>query len=42
MHEVAIRPEIIHRVLARRGRLHLYERLDERRTAMLVIDMQNA
>ncbi|HZS66858.1 MAG TPA: cysteine hydrolase [Burkholderiales bacterium] len=42
MHEVAIRPEIIHRVIARRGRLHLYERLDARRTALLVIDMQNA
>ena len=42
MHEVAIRPEIIERVLARRGRLHLYERLDARRTALIVIDMQNA
>jgi len=28
MHEVAIRPEIIERVLARRGRLHLYDRLE--------------
>jgi ureidoacrylate peracid hydrolase len=42
MHEVAIRPEIIERVLARRGRLHLYDRLDARRTALVVIDMQNA
>ena len=42
MHEVAIRPQIIERVLARRGRLHLYDRLDARRTALLVIDMQNA
>ena len=42
MHEVAIRPEIIERVLARRGRLHLYERLDARRSALVVIDMQNA
>jgi len=42
MHEVALRPEIIERVLARRGRLHLYEQLDPRRTALLVIDMQNA
>jgi ureidoacrylate peracid hydrolase len=42
MHEVAIRPEIIERVLARRGRLHLFERLDPKRTALLVIDMQNA
>lgn len=42
MHEVAIRREIIERVLARRGRLHLYDRLDPRRTALVVIDMQNA
>jgi ureidoacrylate peracid hydrolase len=42
MHEVAIRKEIIERVLARRGRLHLFERLDAKRTALLVIDMQHA
>jgi ureidoacrylate peracid hydrolase len=42
MHEVAIRREIIERVLARRGRLHLFDRLDAKRTALLVIDMQNA
>ena len=28
--------------MARRGRLHLYDRLDPKRTALLVIDMQNA
>ena len=38
----AIRPEIVERVVARRGRLHLYDRLDPARTALLVIDMQNA
>jgi ureidoacrylate peracid hydrolase len=37
-----IRPEIVERVLVRRGRLHLFERLDPARTALLVIDMQNA
>lgn len=42
MHDVAIRREIIERVMARRGKLHLYERLDVRHTALLVIDMQNA
>jgi ureidoacrylate peracid hydrolase len=42
MHEVAFRREIIERVLARRGRLHLFDRLDAKRTALLVIDMQNA
>jgi ureidoacrylate peracid hydrolase len=40
--EVLIRQEIIDRVLARRGRLHLYDRLDPKRTALLIIDMQNA
>ena len=42
MHSLAIRPEIVERVLARRGRVHLYESLDARKTALLVIDMQNA
>jgi ureidoacrylate peracid hydrolase len=37
-----IRPEIVERVMARRGRLHLYDKLDPKRTALLVIDMQNA
>lgn len=41
-HRVAIRDAIVQRVLARRGRLHLYDALDPRRTALLVIDMQNA
>lgn len=37
-----IRPEIVERVVARRGKLHLFDRLDAKRTALLVIDMQNA
>ena len=41
MHNVTVRQEIIDRVLARRGRHHLFEALDPRRTALLVIDMQN-
>ena len=40
--EVLIRKEIIDRVMERRGRLHLYDRLDPKRTALVVIDMQNA
>lgn len=40
--KVEIRPAIVERVLARRGRLHLYDALDPRRSALLVIDMQNA
>jgi ureidoacrylate peracid hydrolase len=42
MHPTAIRPEIVERVNSRRGRLHLYDSLDARKTALLVIDMQNA
>ena len=37
-----IRKAIIDRVMQRRGRLHLYDRLDPKRTALVVIDMQNA
>jgi ureidoacrylate peracid hydrolase len=42
LHKVEIRREIVDRVLARRGKLHLFDALDPRRTALLVIDMQNA
>src|SRR5947209_7987330 len=42
MHGVEIRDAIVQRVLQRRGRLHLYDRLDRERTALVVIDMQNA
>src|SRR2546421_1136165 len=41
-HPVQIREAIVQRVLERRGRLHLFDRLDAKRTALLVIDMQNA
>jgi ureidoacrylate peracid hydrolase len=42
MRGVEIRKEIVERVLARRGRLHLFESLDPKRSALVVIDMQNA
>ena len=42
MHSVEIRKEIVDRVLARRGKLHLFDSLDPKKTALLVIDMQNA
>ncbi|HZO02321.1 MAG TPA: cysteine hydrolase [Burkholderiales bacterium] len=42
MHKVEIRKEIVARVLARRGKLHLFDALDPGRTALVVIDMQNA
>src|SRR3954470_12605599 len=41
-HRVAIRDAIVQRVLERRGRVRLFERLDRKRTALVVIDMQNA
>lgn len=41
MHDIEIRPEIIARVMARRGRLHLFDKLAPTKTALVVIDMQN-
>jgi ureidoacrylate peracid hydrolase len=41
MHNVEIRPKIVQRVLERRKRYHLFDRLDPRATALVVIDMQN-
>ena len=35
-----IRPHIVERVIARRGRLHWFDRLDAKATALVVIDMQ--
>lgn len=40
MHDIEIRAEIVDRVLARRGRYHLFDRLDPAETALVVIDMQ--
>lgn len=40
MHQAGIREEIIERVIARRGKLHLYDQFDPARTAVIVIDMQ--
>lgn len=41
MHNVTVRKKIIDRILARRGCHHLFEALDPKRTALLIIDMQN-
>ena len=41
MHEVEIRPEIVERVLARRSKYHLWESIDPKKTAFVIIDMQN-
>ena len=41
MHNVEIGADIVERVLARRGRVHLYDSLDPAKTAFVIIDMQN-
>ena len=40
MHKINVRQEIVDRVLARRGRYHWFDELDPRRTALVIIDMQ--
>lgn len=40
MHQVEIRQEIVDRVLARRGRYHIFDGLRPEETAFVVIDMQ--
>lgn len=40
MHSVSIRKEIVDRVVARRGKLHIFDTLEAARTALVVIDMQ--
>jgi ureidoacrylate peracid hydrolase len=42
MHKVVIPQAVIDRVVRHRGKEHVYENLDPRRTALLVVDMQNA
>ena len=41
MHRVAIRQEIIDRVMARRGRLRWFDRLEAAKTALVTVDMQS-
>ena len=42
MHKIAIPRSVVERVVARRGREFVYDNLDPRRTALVVVDMQNA
>ena len=42
MHPCSLSNEVTDRLLARRGRVHIYDRLDPARTALVIIDMQNA
>ena len=41
MHKVSIRKHIVDRIVARRGDVHWFTRLEPKKTALLVIDMQN-
>ena len=42
MHPTGLPQEIVERLFRRRGRLHLFETLDAKRTALTVIDMQHS
>jgi len=42
MHPNSLPQEIVDRLMTRRGHLHLFESLEPARTALIVIDMQNA
>jgi ureidoacrylate peracid hydrolase len=42
MHTVSIPKSVIDRVIARRGREHVYDDLDPSKAALVVVDMQNA
>jgi ureidoacrylate peracid hydrolase len=41
MHNISISQSVIDRVVARRGREHIFDDLDPRKTALVVVDMQN-
>lgn len=42
MHRTEIRQDVVQRILQRRGKLHIHEHFEPQRTALVVIDMQNA
>jgi ureidoacrylate peracid hydrolase len=42
MHTISIPPSIVERVIERRGREHVYDNLDPAKSALVVVDMQNA
>src|SRR5229473_4449521 len=42
MHTLSISQSVVDRAIARRGREHNYEDLDPAKTALVVVDMQNA
>jgi ureidoacrylate peracid hydrolase len=42
MHTLSIPQTVVDRVIARRGREHIHDKLDPAKTALVVVDMQNA
>lgn len=42
MHKTTLRPDVVERILARRGKAFIHDTIDPARTALIVIDMQNA
>jgi len=42
MHTLSIPQSVVERVIERRGREHIYDDLDSAKTALVVVDMQNA
>ena len=42
MHKLAIPQSVVDRVVARHGREHIHDDLDPKKTALVVVDMQNA
>jgi ureidoacrylate peracid hydrolase len=42
MHKVSIAQSVVDRVIAKRGREHVFEDIEPTRTALVVVDMQNA
>jgi ureidoacrylate peracid hydrolase len=42
MHQLAIPQSVVDRVVARHGREHIHDDLDPKKTALVVVDMQNA
>jgi ureidoacrylate peracid hydrolase len=42
MHTISIPKNVVDRVIARRGREHVYDNLDPGKSALVVVDMQNA
>jgi ureidoacrylate peracid hydrolase len=41
MHKIAINPEVVRRVTERRGGLRVFESIDCKRTAHIIVDLQN-